>query len=305
MITRKYKSIEITEEILKDTKNKKEEIIHNLLNNKKYDEIIFKGISLDNSLTINDTYGKITLIGCDIKPDIRFNSKNIIIRNTKLNKIVIDESVFIVVEDSDIEKLYLNKCVCNFYRNYSNIKEIHIYETLFGICGYNDKLYFDEEQTKIIYDSYCNLLPVCPEEGSFIGFKKALARNKEEKIIEVIIKLKILEESLRSSGLSRKCRANLIEVLDIYDINNKYEKYSTAYSMSFNFCEQCQENDYPGDYEFPESCDDCDWNEDKIEYNFKYQVGDTIFIDDFCDNRWEECAPGIHFFITEQEAINY
>ena len=25
----------------------------------------------------------------------------------------------------------------------------------------------------------------------------------------------------------------------------------------------------------------------------------------FDTNRWNECAPGIHFFITRQEAVNY
>ena len=39
--------------------------------------------------------------------------------------------------------------------------------------------------------------------------------------------------------------------------------------------------------------------------NFVYRVGTVIKVDDFCDNRWQECAPGIHFFITRKEAVNY
>jgi len=39
---------------------------------------------------------------------------------------------------------------------------------------------------------------------------------------------------------------------------------------------------------------------------FKYTVGDTVRpIEPFDDNRWEECASGIHFFLTLVEAENY
>ena len=41
------------------------------------------------------------------------------------------------------------------------------------------------------------------------------------------------------------------------------------------------------------------------DLNFIYEVGKIVKVDDFCDNRWFECAPGIHFFLTEEEAINY
>jgi hypothetical protein len=27
--------------------------------------------------------------------------------------------------------------------------------------------------------------------------------------------------------------------------------------------------------------------------------------DSFDEDRWHECAPGIHFFITRQEAVDY
>ena len=46
----------------------------------------------------------------------------------------------------------------------------------------------------------------CPEEGSFIGFKKASG---------YIVKLEILSDSLRSSATSRKCRCDKARVLSI------------------------------------------------------------------------------------------
>ena len=49
----------------------------------------------------------------------------------------------------------------------------------------------------------------CPEEGSFIGYKKAGS---------CIVKLLITEDALRSSATSRKCRASKAKVLDITHI---------------------------------------------------------------------------------------
>ena len=46
----------------------------------------------------------------------------------------------------------------------------------------------------------------CPEEGSFIGWKKANG---------LIVKLRITEDAKRSSATSRKCRCSKAEVLEI------------------------------------------------------------------------------------------
>ena len=39
--------------------------------------------------------------------------------------------------------------------------------------------------------------------------------------------------------------------------------------------------------------------------SFIYEVGKTVTVDNFDTNRWNECAPGIHFFITRGEAVQY
>ena len=39
--------------------------------------------------------------------------------------------------------------------------------------------------------------------------------------------------------------------------------------------------------------------------NFVYTVGATVEVPDFGDNRWSECAPGIHFFIDRRAAVEY
>ena len=38
---------------------------------------------------------------------------------------------------------------------------------------------------------------------------------------------------------------------------------------------------------------------------FIYTVGKTVEVADFDEDRWNECAPGIHHFITRREAVLY
>ena len=104
---------------------------------------------------------------------------------------------------------------------------------------------------------------VCPEEGSFIGYKKA---------DDCIIKLLILEDAKRSSATTFKCRCDKAKVLEIKDIK-------TGESM-----EKARSNYNP---------------------NFIYKVGEIVTVEDFDDDRWRECAPGIHFFMNKENALNY
>ena len=37
----------------------------------------------------------------------------------------------------------------------------------------------------------------------------------------------------------------------------------------------------------------------------KYVKDEYVYPDSFCEDRWNECASGIHFFLTREEAENY
>lgn len=41
------------------------------------------------------------------------------------------------------------------------------------------------------------------------------------------------------------------------------------------------------------------------DHFFRYHVGKEVSVPNFDENRWHECAPGIHFFMTEEEAVSY
>ena len=70
---------------------------------------------------------------------------------------------------------------------------------------------------------------VCPEEGDFIGWKRAGDK---------IVKLHIPQDALRSSATTRKCRCNKAEVVEIYNIDGTIADeriVSSSYDSSFTY----------------------------------------------------------------------
>ena len=113
----------------------------------------------------------------------------------------------------------------------------------------------------------------CPDSGSFIGWKKVSCKT-EIGFCDGLAKLFIPADAKRSSATTRKCRCDKATVLSLEIIN--------------------------GD---PRLEIDCACS--SYDPNFIYRVGDHIEIPNFDDDRFHECAPGIHFFINKQEAIDY
>ena len=121
-------------------------------------------------------------------------------------------------------------------------------------------------RAKIELDLLNKFFPIaCPESGSFVGWKKCRDNT--------VVKLEILADAKRSSAYSRKCRCSAAKVLAI------------------------------------ENADGTPYAENKIDSQhdggFWYTVGEIVKVDDFDDDRRNECAPGIHFFITRQEAVDW
>ena len=88
-----------------------------------------------------------------------------------------------------------------------------------------------------------------------------------------IIELEIPDDALRSSSTTRKCRCSKAKVVSITNLDGT-----------------------PSDVKSVASCRDS---------KFIYNLGETVEVSNFDTNRWNECAPGIHFFITRQEAVEY
>ena len=114
---------------------------------------------------------------------------------------------------------------------------------------------------------------ILPDEGDIIGWKKAWTDN-EMLPTPVIVKLLIPADAQRSNATGRKCRASTARVLDLQDKQgNSLPPDTTAYSGH--------------------------------DTDFTYKKGETVHVENFDTNRWNECAPGIHFFITRIEAAKY
>ena len=88
-----------------------------------------------------------------------------------------------------------------------------------------------------------------------------------------IVELLIPDDALRSSATSRKCRCSKAKVMSI----TKFDGSS------------CDVTSIPSNWDL----------------DFIYTIGETVEVSNFNTDRWNECAPGIHFFITRQEAVDY
>ena len=88
-----------------------------------------------------------------------------------------------------------------------------------------------------------------------------------------IVKLQIPEDARRSSAGGEKCRCDKAYVVEIQNADGTKADIDTIHS-----------------------------NHDA---NFVYTVGATVEVSDFDDDRWSECAPGIHFFIDRRAAVEY
>lgn len=140
--------------------------------------------------------------------------------------------------------------------------------TLYG-TNFSDSSLTDTKITKCDTDECtCNLMLNCPEKGSFTAFKKARSDSGEQ----VVIELRVPSDAKRSSATSRKCRVSKAKVISITSPGGN-KSYKTAHAC--------------------------------YKHSFKYTVGEVVKVDDFDKDRWNECAPGIHCFITRQEAVNY
>lgn len=88
-----------------------------------------------------------------------------------------------------------------------------------------------------------------------------------------IVKLEIPADARRSSAAGRKCRCDKAKVIEIQELDGSPSELTEVASG--------------------------------YDRNFVYRVGEIAEEPKYDENRWKECAPGIHFFINRQEAVDY
>jgi len=87
----------------------------------------------------------------------------------------------------------------------------------------------------------------------------------------IIAKILIPVEAKRSHAFGRKCRGEFARVLELIKDGKPFDGEGTSIHSP----------------------------------SFKYRVGEIVRPDEFSKNWMDECAPGIHFFITREEAEAY
>lgn len=88
-----------------------------------------------------------------------------------------------------------------------------------------------------------------------------------------IVKLEIPADAQRSSATGRKCRCDKAKVIEIQELDGSPSELAEVASG--------------------------------YDRNFVYRVGEIAEEPKYDEDRWNECAPGIHFFINRQEAVDY
>lgn len=138
----------------------------------------------------------------------------------------------------------------------------------------------------------------CPYEGEFIGYKKC--RDNEE--ADVIVTLRIPAHAKRSSAWGCKCRCSEaivedIRKIDYYTNNTCRDVYENILKYKSIIIQSTSKQIKSAHTKFAYgSC---------IKQPLTYLLGQTVVPDSFDPNRFNECSHGIHFFMTEQEALDY
>ena len=114
---------------------------------------------------------------------------------------------------------------------------------------------------------------LCGVRGAYIACPTDGSFIGWKKASGYIVKLQIPEDARRSSAGGEKCRCDKAYVVEIQNADGTKADIETVHS-----------------------------NHDA---NFVYTVGATVEVSDFDGDRWNECAPGIHFFIDRRAAVEY
>ena len=114
---------------------------------------------------------------------------------------------------------------------------------------------------------------LCDAKGTYMACPTDGSFIGWKKASDYVVKLQIPEDARRSSAGGEKCRCDKAYVVEIQNADGTKADIETIHSDH--------------------------------DANFVYTVGATVEVSDFDGDRWNECAPGIHFFIDRRAAVEY
>ena len=177
-------------------------------------------------------------------------------------------------------------CYCNLYGadfTGANLEGCEFIDCYFGdapVLKGAENIRAHKWKSTNYYKNYLRLyyilnieMPLDTVGQELIVYKFLMARNSDEEFELAIAKLLIPAEAKRIVFKYNKCRCEKAKVLDIYSIDKTHH---FAYGFSCMY-----------------------------DRHFKYTVGEEVCADKFDEDAKLICAHGIHFFLTEEEAIEY
>lgn len=204
------------------------------------------------------------------------NIEDLLLNDRYMHNMNFNESY---LEHADFKGSVLSDCTfvdanlpfANF--SYCHLHNVSFKNTYLGAADFRNAIIRSVNfESVITTENTVGLELACPEEGSFIGYKKCYSfninENGEINLNNIhLVTLLIPEDAKRSSATTLKCRASKAKVIAISGgINEVCSSYN------------------------PE---------------FFYQLGEIVEADSFDDNRWNECSNGIHFFMNKRIAYYY
>lgn len=216
----------------------------------------FQNTNVKNCSISHCTVGKLNVKACEI------TNNNLYL---KLNK---ETELYLASSDIFNNRVDLKQTVPCV--NVGFVVDCHFVENTFDIAWKTA----DNDGSPISITRCPSLSNVCPEKGSFIGYKRVA--DTDEPDIEYIATLEIPEDAERSSANCRKCRCSHAKVLCLEFLSgDPLPIHTTGKPLMVT------------------------------NRHVTYKVGEMVKAHDFDKNRFRTCAPGIHFFMTKQEAIDY
>ena len=139
------------------------------------------------------------------------------------------------------------------------------------LCGAN--LYGADLRRANLYGANLCGANLCGAKGAYMACPTDGSFIGWKKASGYVVKLQIPEDARRSSAGGEKCRCDKAYVAEIQNADGTKADIEAIHSNHDN--------------------------------NFVYTVGATVEVPNFDDCRWNECAPGIHFFIDRRAAVEY
>ena len=156
----------------------------------------------------------------------------------------------------------------------ADLREADLREAdLRGANLYGADLYGADLRGANLYGANLYGTDLCGAKGTYMACPTDGSFIGWKKASGYVVKLQITEDARRSSAGGEKCRCDKAYVVEIQNADGTKADIETIHS----------------DY----------------DANFVYTVGATVEVSDFDGDRWNEGAPGIHFFIDRRAAVEY